>query len=194
MTSDAVPFPKPDASEAQENKPALVALHTPVNVRSISLAVIAVFAVVYMLKWGQAFFIPVMFGIMMSYTFGPIVDRLDKYRIPRAIGATIVLVAIVGGFGSAVYALRHEVAAIIETLPEVAQKFEREIAKRGQKETPLDKVQKAASEIEKVASDAPAASPAAHRGAASGLLLFALCFLLCASVPFLTIATHLSPL
>lgn len=41
-------------------------LHTPVDVRSVSLALLAVLGVIFTLHWAQDVFIPVMLGVMLS--------------------------------------------------------------------------------------------------------------------------------
>ncbi|MBA2689920.1 MAG: AI-2E family transporter [Burkholderiales bacterium] len=136
----------------------------PVDVRSVSLAVLAVLAVVYILNWAQAFFIPVMLGIMISYAFSPIVNGLQAWHIPRVIGAALVLIVIVGGPSLAVYALSDEANALIETLPEATHKLRRVMQKENKKEGAFDKVQKAASELEKAAAESTAPSTIAPQG------------------------------
>jgi predicted PurR-regulated permease PerM len=49
-----------------------------VDVYSISLAVVAVLAVVYTLHWAQAVFIPLMLGVMISYALTAPVNLLQK--------------------------------------------------------------------------------------------------------------------
>jgi len=64
----------------------------PVDVRSLSLTLLTVLAVVFVLHWARAFFIPLMLGVMISYAFSPLVNRMQKWRIPRAIGAAVLLI------------------------------------------------------------------------------------------------------
>ena len=52
----------------------------PVDVRSLSLAVLAVLATVFMLRWASEVFIPLMMGILCSYALSPVVDRLERLR------------------------------------------------------------------------------------------------------------------
>ena len=49
---------------------------------------------------------------------------------PRAIGAAVLLLGIVGGTGSLVYSLSDDAAQLIETLPDAAQKFAQDTAQR----------------------------------------------------------------
>ena len=61
-----------------------------------SLAIIGLFvlAVFYTLYWGRAFFIPVALAFFLSFLLGPAVRALAKLRIPQALGAALVLVAV----------------------------------------------------------------------------------------------------
>ena len=107
--------------ESQEPVP--LVLRIPVDVYSISLALLAVLAVVFVLHWARALFIPLMLGVMISYALSPPVNLLQKWRIPRAIGAAVLLLGIVGGTGSLVYSLSDDAVRLIETLPDAAQKI-----------------------------------------------------------------------
>ena len=137
----------------------------PVDVHSLRLALLTVLAVIFALYWARAFFIPLMFGVMISYALSPLVNWMQKWRIPRAIGAAVLLVGIVGGVSSLAYSLSDEAAAAIETLPEAAQKFRQTLSKeRGTSESAIEKVQKATTELEQAASDTPTPPPAPPRG------------------------------
>ncbi len=62
-------------TEAGEpDEPARVLLHMPVDVRSMSLVVLATLASVFALRWASAVFIPVMVGLLFSYALSPVVD------------------------------------------------------------------------------------------------------------------------
>jgi predicted PurR-regulated permease PerM len=120
-----------------------------VSIRNVSLAVIAASATVLMLDWAAAVFIPVLLGLMFSYALSPIVERFEFWRIPRAIGATIVLASLVAGIGATAYSLEDEANALIESLPDTAQKLRAVIQPaKGTPDGAIDKVQQAASQIE----------------------------------------------
>jgi predicted PurR-regulated permease PerM len=138
---------------------------TPVDVHSLALALLTVLVVIFMLHWARAVFIPLMFGVMISYAFSPLVNLMHKWRIPRAIGAAVLLVGIVGGISSLAYSLSDEAAATIETLPEAAQKFRQTLRReRGTSESAIEKVQKATTELEKAASDTATPAPVTPQG------------------------------
>jgi predicted PurR-regulated permease PerM len=71
------------------------ALQTPINVRSTSLAVLALIAVIGLLFFARAVFIPITIAVLASYALTPVVDWLKtKARLPKAVGAGVSLLAV----------------------------------------------------------------------------------------------------
>ena len=132
--------------------PDKLVLHMPIDVRSAALGVIALLAVVFMLRWASAVFIPVMLGLMFSYALSPLVDRLQRWRVPRSLGAALLILGLIGGMGGTVYSLGDDASQLIASLPDAAQKLRHALRPPGvQRESAIDKVQKMASELEQVA-------------------------------------------
>ncbi len=151
------------------DEPQRLMLHMPVDVRSLSLVVLAVLASVFALQWAKAIVVPILLGVMFSYALAPVVDRLQRWRVPRAAGSGIVVVAIVSLIGWGVWALTDDATALVENLPTVAQKVRQgmEQKMRDKKSTStIDKMQQAANEIEQAAAQQAASEAAAS--AASG--------------------------
>jgi predicted PurR-regulated permease PerM len=147
------------------SEPDRVLLHMPVDVRSLSLAVLAVLATVFMLHWASAVFIPLMLGITFSYALSPIVDRLERMRLPRAIGGALVMMSILGGMGWPAYALSDDATVLIDSLPDAAQKVRQAMrSKRGKSQTAFEQVQKAATQLEQAAQEGGAPPPTTTRG------------------------------
>ena len=140
-------------------------LELPNDPKSVALTLLAVIAVVFALHWAQAIFIPLMLAVMISYTLSAPVNLMQEWHIPRAIGAALLLVTIVGGTGTAIYSLGGEATSMIETLPDAVAKVRRamDAGKRGSEGT-MEKVQRAATELEQAASDSGAPAPAAPAG------------------------------
>ena len=155
MTDPSVlDLPSVVAPAAPVAKDERVLLHMPVDVRSAALGVIAVLGVLFTLRWASAVFIPVMLGLMFSYALSPIVDRLAQWRIPRTLAAALLIGGIVGGLAGTFYSLSDDASALIATLPEAAHKVRNALRPaRGQKDGPIDTVQKAAAELQQTADD-----------------------------------------
>lgn len=146
-------------------EPAPLVLRMPVDVYSFSLALLTVLAVIFVLHWARAFFIPLMLGVMISYALSAPVNLMQKWRIPRAIGAAVLLLGIIGGTGALIYSLKDDAVKLIETLPDAAQKIRVErLKERGTSEGTMENVQKTATQLEQAASETGAPAPAAARG------------------------------
>ena len=137
-----------------------VLLHMPVDIRSASLGVLALIASLFAMQWAKEVLIPILLGVMLSYALTPAVTRMQRWGIPRAVGAGILLAAIAFALAWGAWSLTDEANALVETLPRVTQKV-RELTqgKRGTVET-IDKVQKAAIELEAATVVPAASSPA----------------------------------
>ena len=139
-----------------------------VDARGVSLAVLAVLASLYALSWAQAFVVPLLLGIIFSYTLNPLVAWLEALRLPRSVATIAVMAGVIVALGLGTYALRGQVQTIIEQLPEAAMKFTAGISRlQSSKDGNMQKVQSAATEVEKAANQAAAApgvprQPATH--------------------------------
>jgi predicted PurR-regulated permease PerM len=132
------------------------AVHTPRDpLLRLAAAVLALLALVAALYLARGFFIPLLIGILASYSLHPLVDWLATCRVPRSIGAALVLAMLVGGFGWIGYSLSDDAVAVIEKLPEAARKLRRELSSaRAGAPTALQNMQDAAQELEGAAADA----------------------------------------
>ncbi len=138
-----------------------------ISIAPFSLTLMAVVAVVFTLHWAREVLIPLTIAVFISYVLDPIVARMEKRKIPRGIGAAVLLTAIVASTGAAIYGLGDQAEAILEQLPAATQKFRKSLREgRSDQAGTLNKVQKAASEIEKAAAEATdnAASIGAKQG------------------------------
>jgi predicted PurR-regulated permease PerM len=115
----------------------------------LAAGAVSLVALVAALYLARGFFIPLLLGILASYTLHPLVDWLSSLRIPRSIGAALVLAALVGGLGSIGYSLSDDAVAVIEKLPEAARKLRKELLKGHAGSTSaLQSMQDAAKELE----------------------------------------------
>ncbi len=155
------------ATEAarDDDAPGRVHVILPVDVRSVSLAVIALLACVYTLQWASAVFIPLLLGVMLSYALSPAVERLQRWRLPRGIGAAVLLLGLVAGIGSVSYSLADDAGALADSLPDAAQKLRESVqSPRGAPESSIDKMQRAAAKLEQAAEEGVAKAPPAAKG------------------------------
>ena len=161
------PAAAPDSGELASAQRKLL-LHMPVDVRSASLALIALILSLYALQWAKEIVVPILAGVMMSYALTPIVDRMARLRIPRAAGAAILLSAILALMGWGAWALGDQTDALIDTVPQVSEKV-RELSRRASDKTStLERMQRVAAELAAAAAvesgDASNGSKAAATG------------------------------
>jgi predicted PurR-regulated permease PerM len=149
------------ASNLSSEQPSPVLPDVPVNIRSLSLVVLAGLGCIFLLHWAKAIFIPVMLSLLFSYALSPVVNWLETRKVPRWLSAAVLLLAIVGSAGTTAYGLSDEAAKLVEALPVAAAKFAQNLkAMSGKTPSTLETMQKAASQIEQVAQDTQtAASP-----------------------------------
>ena len=100
--------------------PAPQLLHMPVSIRSLSLVLLALFASLFVLQWAKAVFIPLMLGLIFSYALSPLVNWMELRRVPRWLGAAVLLLAIIGATASAAYSLKDEALKLVDSLPAAA--------------------------------------------------------------------------
>ena len=119
---------------------------------------------IYALQWAKAILVPILLGVMFSYALTPAVDRMERWHVPRALGAGARAERDrASRIGWGAWALTDDASALIETLPQVAQKVRHGLEGQGRKPTAstIEKVQQAANEIEQAAQQAAADASAA---------------------------------
>src|SRR5690606_25632763 len=82
-----------------------------------ALKIIAVVVLLYVMHWAADVLIPLLFGILVSYTFSPVVSTLEKLHIHRAIGAGIVTLALMGSVVAVSNTLYREASVMLDELP-----------------------------------------------------------------------------
>lgn len=158
--------PPPTSEPAARALPAereRLVLQMPVDVRSAALAVLAVLAAVWALRWAAAVFIPLMLSLLLTYALSPPVGWLQRRGVPRWIGAALVLLLIGGAAGWTGYRLSGSASELLDALPAAAQKLRQAVRTRHATASPLDSVQQAATHIERAAEE-NASQVASRRG------------------------------
>ena len=159
---ESVPPPR----DIDPGEPPHVVLHATSDPRSVGLIVLSTLAILAILKWASAFFIPLLLGFVFYYALAPIVEGLAKFKVPRALSAGVLILGILVGSGATLYSMADDANELINSLPSAAQRLRTAAQERfGRRSTTLDTVQKAAKELEKTAQAAskPQATPGVQR-------------------------------
>jgi predicted PurR-regulated permease PerM len=153
MELKEVPAPSAEVVPTIEPQPPLFPI--PRDVRSVSLTVLALLAVIAALHLAASLLVPLVFAVLISYALDPIVAWFGRWKIPRPVSAAVLLLVILAAAGLIGYSLRDDAIAIVDQLPEAAQNIRARLREdRLSGPGALEKVQKAASELEKAAAEA----------------------------------------
>src|SRR5204862_6796271 len=102
------PLP-PTEGAPGEPPPVVVDVDAPVGVRNLPLAILAVIASILLLQYASSVFIPVTIAVLVSYALSPPVTALQKWGLPPAVGAGVVLLLLMALLGLGVYRLSDQV-------------------------------------------------------------------------------------
>ena len=145
----------------------LAASHRPipkVDARGAAIVTLAVLASLFALQMAANFVIPVVVAVLLAYALDPAVSFFERFRVPRWLGALLVLSGLVAACVFSVYALRFQAQAIINQVPAVVQKVSRVVdvfdAGRG---AGLDNVRRAADALQKATDQATGNTGGANR-------------------------------
>jgi predicted PurR-regulated permease PerM len=128
---------------------------------AISLRVLAICAVVVMLQFAAPVLLPVVLSVLLFYALDPVVDYIERWRVPRALASTLVVLGFVGVLGASASLMWSEIDAVVTKIPAGAEQlrstFQQQRTAAGH--STLEKVQAAANALDSAAAEA--AQPAA---------------------------------
>jgi predicted PurR-regulated permease PerM len=136
----------------------------PPTERRMALVILATIGVVFALEWAQSFVISLLLGVLFAYTLNPLVVRLERIKIPRVLGTSIVMVGVVCALVMGACSLRGQLEALLDQVPAVADKLSAGLAsmRKGQTSA-MQKMQIAANQIEKATNGASMSKQSATR-------------------------------
>jgi predicted PurR-regulated permease PerM len=114
----------------------------------VAQIILAVVATIFALYWAQRFFIPLFLGLILAITLNPLVKFLERLRVPRLAGTSLVMVALLCAMAAATFSLRTQVERILDQAPEAVTKLSVLLRDKTSQPNPMLKVHEAAREIE----------------------------------------------
>jgi predicted PurR-regulated permease PerM len=114
-----------EGSDASEDAEILQASIKAGSVAQIVVAVIAVIGLVYLLKFVM---VTTLFSILMAFILEPLVSRLARLGIPRALGALLAVALMVGMAGGLTYFFYSRAVNFAEQLPKYSGKIRSALA------------------------------------------------------------------
>lgn len=157
VMTDSAPAVEQLDSTVDASLVTLPPVRVQVNARGLALGILAALATVFALSWAQSFLIPLLLGIVISYTVNPLVNWLEALKVHRVLGTVIVMASIVGALIFGTYALRGQMQTIVAQLPEAAATLATGVARMRISEIGnLRTMQNAAAEVERATTQEPA--------------------------------------
>ena len=163
LPTGAIPIPGaegiawrlPEPADGDPDQPRIL-LQTPINVRSISLVVVAVLASLWALHWAAAVIIPLLLALLVTYALSPVVEALVRFKVPRALSAAVLLLGILGAIAGTAYWLSDDAAELVDSLPVAARKLRDTMVDSQGGPSKLDTVQQAAAQLDQATRSGPA--------------------------------------
>jgi predicted PurR-regulated permease PerM len=152
--------------EVDASQVTLPSAHVPVDARGLALGILATLATAFALSWAQTLFIPLLVGVVITYTLSPVVGWLERLRIPRVAGSVAVMVTLIAALVLSAYSLRGQLQTIVEQLPVATAKLSASLAElRRNQRGNLQKIESAATAMQSATDSATgggAKQPATH--------------------------------
>jgi predicted PurR-regulated permease PerM len=147
---------------ADEVDDSTVAAANPQQVRHLAFTLVAVAVVILLLQMMRSVLIPFFLGALLFYALDPAVDLMERWHVPRAFGAALMLLLVIAGCGGLAYSLQGEALTVIDQLPTGARKLAYSLRKSsGAEPSAIEKVQQAADTLQ--AGKEAAATPGVMR-------------------------------
>jgi predicted PurR-regulated permease PerM len=138
-SSAGQPVEHPDIGKMRE------ALRDQVEIRSLAITGLFVLALFYTLYFARAFFLPIVLAVLLDFLLSPLIRTLKRARLPEPVGAALVIVALLGATGVAVYGLAGPAREWGSKLPASMRAAENRLQKLRR---PVEQVSKTAEQVE----------------------------------------------
>jgi len=121
-----------------------------------AVRVLAILAVLAALKLGAQVLLPLVLSVLLFYALSPVVDWMQRWRVPRPLASVTTVLALVAVIGVSVTLLWPQVEAVVEDIPASAEKLRATLNSRkgSPKDSALEKVEAAAKAIDLAAAKA----------------------------------------
>jgi predicted PurR-regulated permease PerM len=109
---------------------------------------------ILIVRYAAEVIVPFVLSGLLFYALDPAVDGLQRWRVPRWLGALLILGAVVGATGAGIYALRDDVVKIVADLPDGARRLRTALASPSGRPSTMESLKRATEEIDRTAAEA----------------------------------------
>ena len=88
----------------------------------VALWILAILGTLFFLRTARDLLIPIALAVLISYALEPVVAWLERQRIPRLAGASVVMLVILGLVSWGGYALRDDAGQLMQAAPNAIEK------------------------------------------------------------------------
>ena len=129
--------------------------------RNTSLHVLAACAILVMMQFMAPLLLPIVLSVMLFYMLDPVVDRLQRWHVPRLLGSIGVVFALIGAMTIGAAALWPQVDAVLTKVPAATAQLRKTFRehRRSGSDTTLDRIQEAARAVDTAAAEAGKPAP-----------------------------------
>lgn len=121
-----------------------------VHGQSLSLAVLALLAVVYTLYFGRAFFIPIFFAVELNFLFSPAIRWARRVlHVPAPLTSALLVLSLAGGMGLGIYELAAPAQGWLTSAPTTLKQAGVKLHKIMK---PMEQVSRTAEQMDRVTS------------------------------------------
>jgi predicted PurR-regulated permease PerM len=136
----------------------------PIRIQSVALTMFSALAAIALLRYAQELFVPLALSMLLAFALNPFVSALERFHVHRTVASVLVVIAMFAAIGTLAYGLRNQASTVVENVPKAIGKLRDRLQRYregGAKAGPIGKIQEAAKELEKAASEAatPPAQP-----------------------------------
>ena len=112
--------------------------------RTVAIVGLFLLGLLYTLYFARGFLLPIAIAVLLNLLLSPVVRGLKRLRIPTAFGAALIVVAMLGLVGSAIYALAGPAEELVAKGPASLQKA---TARIRQLRRPMEQVNRTAEQV-----------------------------------------------
>ena len=140
----------------------------PQDLRSVMLAGIFAIMGFYTLYFCRSIFVPILMAVLLKLFFQPLIDFLAKLHVPKAISALLTILLLLGGVMLLGSVLAGPATQWVQKAPQGIERLQQRLLIL---KDPLDQLQNASRQIEKMAAAPSDALPVSIAGPGLSMLL-----------------------
>ncbi len=118
-----------------------------VHIRTYAIVVLAVAAVLYVLRLAAPIIVPVLVALLIAYALEPVVSRLVRWRVPRPLAAAVAFVLLAVLLVATVRSVASQLSSFLDGLPAALADVNVRGGTGGVHPTPLSRMQEAAAAL-----------------------------------------------